>query len=88
MMDRIIVQNLKCGGCVNTIHQKLSSLPYVNEVQVNKEDSAVDFILSDQSKLSELKEVLSKLGYPAENEANTITKKAKSFVSCAVGKMS
>ncbi|CAM1371493.1 Heavy metal transport/detoxification protein (fragment) [Tenacibaculum litoreum] len=37
--------------------------------------------------LSKVKEKLSKLGYPEAGDKNTMVHKAKSFVSCAVGKI-
>ena len=37
--------------------------------------------------LQEATTLLSKLGYPIVGENNPLTKKAKSFVSCAVGRM-
>ena len=39
-------------------------------------------------KLEEVKAVLKKIGYPEDGEANSLGSKAKSYVSCAIGKMS
>jgi copper chaperone len=36
----------------------------------------------------EVKEKLKTLGYPEDGEANGLGSKAKSYVSCAIGKMS
>ena len=36
----------------------------------------------------EVKEKLKTLGYPEDGEANSLGSKAKSYVSCAIGKMS
>lgn len=87
MKTALNIQNLKCGGCANTIITRLEALDKVNNVTVNNETNLVSFEYEDQSALDNTKTLLSKLGYPVEGEANPISKKAKSFVSCAVGRM-
>jgi copper chaperone len=87
-MEKIIVQNLKCNGCATSITQKLSAVDFVKDVQVSPEEKTVQVQLTDASQLDEVKRMLAKLGYPEENQANSISTKAKSFVSCAVGKIS
>jgi len=42
----------------------------------------------EDSVVKSVKEKLSHMGYPAKDESNTILHKAKSFVSCASGRMS
>jgi copper chaperone CopZ len=81
------IQNLKCGGCANTITTRLSALEHVNNVIVDNENDSVTFNYKDETHLREAISLLSKLGYPIDGENNPITKKAKSFVSCAVGRM-
>lgn len=44
-------------------------------------------VTSDKDALEAVKEKLSKLGYPEVGDKNTVLHKAKSFVSCAVGRM-
>lgn len=41
----------------------------------------------DEQQVETVISTLSSLGYPIKGETNPLTKKAKSFVSCAVGKM-
>ncbi|TXD46911.1 heavy-metal-associated domain-containing protein [Polaribacter sp. IC073] len=82
----IQIENLKCGGCAATIKKGLLSLENVDEVEVNVEKSIVS-ITSETENLVLIKEKLSKLGYPEVGDKNSIVHKAKSFVSCAVGKM-
>lgn len=88
METTIYVQNLKCGGCANTITKNVSQIDGVEEVRVTVEESAVSFVYSNEDVLTVVKNTLSKLGYPEDGEANSIGAKAKSYVSCAVGKMS
>jgi copper chaperone CopZ len=82
----IQIENLKCGGCAATIKKGLLSLAKVREVTVNVEKSIVS-ITSENEPINSIKEKLSKLGYPKVGDKNTIVHKAKSFVSCAVGRI-
>lgn len=88
MKTTIHIQNLKCGGCANTITKGISAIETINNVAVNVEDSSVTFDYATDEKLIEVKEKLKSLGYPEDGEANSLMEKAKSYVSCAIGKMS
>ena len=81
------IQNLKCGGCAHTITTRLSELKGISEVNVDNDTDAVSFNYNSENELTKAVNLLSSLGYPVEGEANPLTKKAKSFVSCAVGRM-
>lgn len=81
------IQNLKCGGCAHTITTKLAELEGISEVNVDNDTDAVSFNYNSENELTKAVNLLSSLGYPVEGEANPLTKKAKSFVSCAVGRM-
>lgn len=87
MRTSIIVQNLKCGGCANTITTKLSQLENVSEVLVDNESSTVSFITKNEDDILMVKNKLKTLGYPSVEEENGVLTKAKSFVSCATGKI-
>jgi copper chaperone CopZ len=88
MKTQIYIQNLKCSGCANTIIKNVSSVESVSNVTVNVEDNSVNFDLVNDEKLEEIKSILKKIGYPEDGEANSLGSKAKSYVSCAIGKMS
>lgn len=81
------IQNLKCGGCANTITTRLSALENIDNVIVDNENDSVSFEHEDELSLKEATNLLSKLGYPVVGENNPLSKKAKSFVSCAVGRI-
>ncbi|MCW5520087.1 heavy-metal-associated domain-containing protein [Aureitalea sp. L0-47] len=81
------VQNLKCGGCANTIRKNLELLPGISEVIVNDEDSSVTFDFENQEAYETAHHKLIALGYPLAEDANSFMTKAKSFVSCAAGRM-
>jgi copper chaperone len=88
MKTTLYIQNLKCGGCANTITKNIATIDTISEVSVNVEESSVTFDYESAEKFTEVKEKLKSLGYPEDGEANSFGSKAKSYVSCAVGKMS
>lgn len=86
MKTTLQIENLKCGGCAATIKKGILTIDGVENVDVNLEESSVS-ITSTKNNLKEVKIKLSKLGYPEIGDKNTVLHKAKSFVSCAVGKI-
>ncbi|UAM97491.1 heavy-metal-associated domain-containing protein [Polaribacter litorisediminis] len=86
MKTQIKIENLKCGGCAATIKKGLLSIEGIEDIAINIEDSLVS-VHATENVLIAVKEKLSKLGYPEVGDKNTVLHKAKSFVSCAVGKM-
>ncbi|WP_115462590.1 heavy-metal-associated domain-containing protein [Winogradskyella aurantiaca] len=84
---QIEIQNLKCHGCAHTIETQLSKIEGVSKVNVDNNTNQVSIDLMDTDQLSTIIESLSKMGYPAVGEDNGLSLKAKSFVSCAVGRM-
>lgn len=87
MKSEIYIENLKCGGCASTIKKGILSINKVDIVEVDVENSLVT-VQSSSDVENVVKEKLSKLGYPEVGDKNTVLHKAKSFVSCATGKMS
>lgn len=87
-MTSIEILNLKCGGCANSIKKGLEQIEGVGAVSVDLETSNVQVETTDEAVLNEVKAKLSSMGYPEVGDANTVLHKAKSFVSCATGRMS
>ena len=87
MTTTLEIQNLKCHGCANTITTKLLNLEGIKDVLVNNETKSVSFFYENNETLDGAKDLLNNLGYPIVGEKNAITTKAKSFVSCAIGRM-
>lgn len=86
MESTIYIQNLKCGGCATTISKNISTIESVENVSINVENNSIS--LSHQPDfLEKIKQTLKKIGYPEQGEDNNIMDKAKSYMSCAVGKM-
>ena len=88
MKTTILIQNLKCGGCANTISSKISNLENISNVMVDVDASSVTFESVSDIDVVNVREKLAAIGYPEEGEDNTIVSKAKSFVSCATGRIS
>lgn len=87
METSIIVQNLKCGGCASTITSKLTTIEGISNLQVDVEENKVSFNYLNDTDISKMKAKLIQLGYPSVDDPNSLTSKAKSFVSCATGKL-
>ena len=87
METKIYIENLKCGGCAATIKKGILSIDGVSEIAINVDESLVEVITKSDVTI-EVKEKLSKMGYPEVGDSNTLLHKAKSYVSCATGKMS
>jgi copper chaperone CopZ len=86
-MTTLEILNLKCGGCANSIRKGILTIDGIDEVSVDIETSKVTVNTNDESIIVAVKEKLSSMGYPEVGDANTLMHKAKSFVSCATGRM-
>lgn len=91
-MERIIIEvdNLKCGGCANTILKGLSSIEGVTNVLVDNENESIMYEGASSTKDLVLNK-LSSMGYPQKGSLSGLNAglaTAKSYVSCAIGKFS
>lgn len=90
MKQTFEVINVKCGGCANTLKNALKKDFGVVEVDLDAEPRQITLDI-EESALPALRKKLKTLGYPMSDEdLSTIegfSTTAKSFVSCAVGKM-
>ncbi|MFW0862474.1 MAG: heavy-metal-associated domain-containing protein [Candidatus Komeilibacteria bacterium] len=82
-MPTINVVNIKCGGCAAGIKDKLSKNGFSN-IEVSPDEQTVSF--DGDEVLAE--KILAKMGYPkaGTKEAANLIKKAKSYISCMIGK--
>ncbi len=90
MIQTFKVINVKCGGCASTLKEKL--FEKFGEIEVNLEKEPREITLDiEEKEIPVLGEGLKKLGYPFVTEkmgfVDGTSAKAKSFVSCAIGKM-
>lgn len=84
MIHKIEVENIKCGGCMNSIKTTLLKIKDVTEVAIDKETDTIT--INSNTDRAVFVNTLSSLGYP-EKGHNTLLHKGKSFVSCAVGNL-
>ncbi len=85
----IYVENIKCGGCANTITKNLSAIEGISDVVVDIEAGCIRFS-GHEDLFDQVRNKLKSLGYPEVNSVEGLSKmaaKAKSFASCAVGKL-
>jgi len=91
MLQTFEVANIRCGGCATTIRTALDDAGF-EEVRVDliSEPRKVTAKIEDSEKLELFKKVLRDHGYPLVEDklgfVDATSLKAKSFVSCAVGK--
>lgn len=85
MEHQFEVENIKCGGCMNSIKTALFKLDGVTDVSIDKEIDTVTVI--GTMIREDVVNKLNDLGYP-EKGNNTLIRKAKSYVNCAIGRMS
>lgn len=84
MEQQFEVENIKCGGCMNSIKTALLKLEGVTTVSIDKEIDTVT--VTGTMNREDVVNRLNDLGYP-EKGNNTLIRKAKSYVNCAIGRM-
>ncbi|MDD3004755.1 heavy metal-associated domain-containing protein [Flavobacterium sp.] len=84
MEQQFVVENIKCGGCMNSIKTALLKLDGVTEVTIDKEIDTVT--VTGTMNREDVVNKLNDLGYP-EKGNNTLIRKARSYVNCAIGRM-
>jgi copper chaperone CopZ len=71
---------------MTSIKQALEKIKGIAKVEIDKEEEKIS-LTGDHYKLIEVIDSLNSMGYPQRGD-NTLFKQAKSYVSCAIGKMS
>lgn len=85
-----IIDNVKCGGCENTVRKALLAFPDVKEPGVDFKEGKVWFGAPEGFDVQPVKDKLRSLGYPEAGSLSGLAETAayaRSFVSCAVGKL-
>jgi copper chaperone len=84
------VENIKCGGCENTIRKGLSTITDVSEVQIDRNQQRITLVANEADR-GTIAEKLRSMGYPEQGSVAGFQSglaQAKSMVSCAIGKVS
>lgn len=87
---QVEIENLKCGGCEKSILKALASMEVISDVVVDHEHNLVSFT-GDLSVRDRVVNKLRSMGYPEKDALHGLDAglaNAKSFVSCAIGRMS
>ncbi len=85
--ENILVANLKCSGCANTIKRNIGELPGVQTVEVDPETDTVSVAYEDSLHRDIITKKLSSLGYPEATEENGLLMQLKSYASCMIGRI-
>ena len=86
--EKIIIANLKCGGCETSIKKGLLKIDGVTSVKIDHEKDTVSVICDDNIEREKITNKLHALGYPEATEENGLLLKLKSYASCMTGKIS
>ncbi len=84
------VENLKCGGCTHTIEEALRADARVTHVAVDLSRHVVT-VQAAADVTQDIGATLARLGYPRKGSVEGLRSAAavaKSFVSCAMGRLS
>ena len=85
--ETIVIENLKCHGCANTIRKELVWIDEVISVDVNVDESSVKVDYTGKNNMRDVfAEKLRKLGYPEEGTGK-LNQRMKSYISCAIGRI-
>ncbi|MEY3954230.1 MAG: hypothetical protein RLZZ397_1110 [Pseudomonadota bacterium] len=87
---QIQVENIKCGGCEKSIVKGLSEISGVDQLQVNRETQTISYVGEPATREAVVAKLLA-MGYPEQGSVSGLSAglaNAKSFVSCAIGRMS
>jgi copper chaperone len=87
-IESIVVANLSCSGCVNTITKKIAALTGVENVAVDLKKNIVAVNHTENMTREQLTKTLLSIGYPEATEKNGLLTKLKSITSCLTGKLS
>lgn len=91
MRAEIEVDNINCKGCAATIQKELMGIEGIEAVSVEIAGKIVNVDYKEPKLISAVKAKLASLGYPERGSVqgfSIATTKAKSLVSCAIGKLS
>ena len=85
--EKIVVQNIKCNGCSNSIINALGKITDISNIEVDVENESVSFDFDTEKAKDQVIDKLSKMGYPLVEAPNSLGSQAKSYVSCMIGRM-
>jgi copper chaperone CopZ len=85
--EKIVVANMKCGGCESTIKSKISEMEGVQSVIVNLNEDSVTINHNGKVSREDFVKKLHSIGYPEATEENGLLLQLKSYASCVIGRI-
>lgn len=85
--EDILVANLKCSGCANTISRNIGELNGVQSVKVDPDKDMVTVKYEDSLSREIITQKLLSLGYPEATAENGLLTQLKSYASCMIGRI-
>ena len=85
MKTTLYIQNLKCGGCEATVINRISALKGISNISIKLQYGTITFENETNEDIEEVKQILSRIGYPPFGKNNDLGIKVKSYVNCATG---
>jgi copper chaperone len=86
MEMQIKVENIKCGGCANSIRNAVMKVEGVSRAEVDVESGTITLDVAPEVKRETITSKLHTMGYPEPGKGSGLTT-AASFVSCMVGRV-
>ena len=87
---QVHVENIKCGGCEKSIIKGLTSIEGLSNIVIDRDLQLVK-VTADESLREVIAAKLKLMGYPEYGSVSGLDAglaNAKSFVSCAIGRVS
>jgi copper chaperone len=87
---QVHVENIKCGGCEKSIIKGLTSIEGLSNIVIDRDLQLVK-VTADESLREVIAAKLKSMGYPEYGSVSGFEAglaNAKSFVSCAIGRVS
>lgn len=83
---QINVENIKCGGCANSIRNAILKIDGVDQVEVDIQSGLIKLTAHEDVTRETITSKLHSMGYPEPGKGSGLTT-AASFVSCMVGRV-
>jgi copper chaperone len=87
---QVHVENIKCGGCEKSIVKRLNSIEGLSNIVIDRDQQLIS-VTADESLREAIAAKLKSMGYPEHGSVTGLDAglaNAKSFVSCAIGRVS
>lgn len=87
---QVHVENIKCGGCEKSIIKGLTTIEGLSNIVIDREQQLVS-VMADELLREVLVAKLKSMGYPEHGSVSGLDAElanVKSFVSCAIGRVS